>query len=110
MIDVLTGRNRTYRAHPYTADNYFEKYLNFRYVKNIELQFQLNENHFYYGNKISVPLLIVEYGHVDINDFRWANNLDVDFEFRVTFTKSFNIGIFFHVSEFDKIINEIPLI
>lgn len=72
--------------------------MNFRYVKKMELQFQLNENHYYYGNKISVPLLIVEYGYVDMNDFRWANNFDVDFEFRVTFTKGFNIGIFFHVS------------
>lgn len=103
MIDTFTGRNRTYRPHLYSADNYFEKYLNFRYVKKIELQFQLNENSYYYGNKISVPLLIVEYGYVDMNDFRWANNLDVDFEFRITFTKSFNSGIFIHVSKLGKL-------
>lgn len=99
MIDTLTGRNRTYRPNAYAAENIFEKYMNIRYVKKVELQFQLNENHYYFGNKISVPLLIVEYAYIDLRDFRWANNLDVDFEFRVTFAKDFNIGIFLHVSD-----------
>lgn len=97
MIDTFTGRNKTYQPHPYTADNYFDKYSHFRYVKRIELQFQLNENHYYYGNKIAVPLLIIEYGYVDMSDFRWSNDLDVNFEFRVTFRKDFTIGIFLHV-------------
>ncbi|XP_055326927.1 meckelin [Sitodiplosis mosellana] len=97
MIDTLTGRNRTYRPNPFAAENIFEKYMNIRYVKNVELQFHLNENHYYFGNKITVPLLIVEYAYIDMRDFRWANNLDIDFEFRVTFAKDFNIGIFLHI-------------
>lgn len=98
MIDTFTGRNRTYQPHAYAEENVFEKYMNIRYVKKVELQFRLNENHYYFGNKISVPLLIVEYAYIDMRDFRYANILDVDFEFRVTFTKDFNIGIFLHVS------------
>lgn len=97
MIDTFTGLNKTYQAHRYTAENYFNKYLSFRYVRRIELQFQLNENHYYFGNKIAVPLLIIEYGNVDMSDFRWSNDWDVNFEFRVTFRKDFTIGIFLHV-------------
>lgn len=97
MIDVFTGRNRTYRSKSYAAENIFEKFMHIRYVKKVELQFQLNENDYYFGNKISVPLLIVEYAYIDMRDFHWANSLDIDFEFRVTFTKDFNIGIFLHV-------------
>lgn len=97
LIDTFTGLNKTYQPHPYTADNYFEKYHTFRYVKRIELQFQLNENHYYFGNKITVPLLIIEYAYVDMSDFRWSNDLDVSFEFRITFRKDFTIGIFLHV-------------
>lgn len=98
MIDTLSGRNKTYRPHLYATDNYFEKYLNFRYVKRMELQFQLHENHYYFGNKMSVPLLIIEYGYVEISEFRWTSDLNVNFEFRVTFLKNFTIGIFMHVS------------
>lgn len=98
MIDTFTGQNRTYRSRLYAADNIFEKYLSIRYVKRIDLQFQLNENHYYFGNKMSVPLLTIEYAYIDMRDFRWANNFDVDFEFRITFAKDFDIGIFLHVS------------
>lgn len=97
MIDTFTGKNQTYRSRLYAPDNIFEKYQSIRYVKRIELQFQLNENHYYFGNKISVPLLTIEYAYIDMRDFRWANNFDVDFEFRVTFAKEFDIGIFLHV-------------
>lgn len=97
MIDTFTGQNKTYQTHSYTAENYFDKYLNFRYVKRIELQFQLNENHYYFGNKIAVPLLIIEYGYVDMSEYRWSNYMDVSFEFRITFKKDFTIGIFMHV-------------
>ncbi|XP_031629112.1 meckelin [Contarinia nasturtii] len=97
MIDTFTGRNRTYRSHPYAAENIFEKYTSIRYVKKVELLFQLNEHHYYFGNKISVPQLIVEYASIDMREFRYANNLDMDFEFRVTFTKEFGIGIFLHI-------------
>lgn len=99
MIDTFSGRNRTYRPHPYAAENIFEKYSSIRYVKKIELQFQLHGNHYYFGNKISVPQLIVEYSNIELREFRYANSLDVDFEFRVTFTKEFGIGVFLHVSK-----------
>lgn len=99
MVDIITGRNRTYQSPKYSADNYFDKYLHLRYVRRVELQFQLNENHYYYGNKISVPLLIIEYAYVDMLDYKYANNYDVDFEFKVTFKKTFLFGIFFHVSD-----------
>lgn len=99
MIDTITGRNKTYRSNSYTVENIFDKYLHLRYVKKVELQFQLNENHYFYGNKISVPLLIVEYASIDMRDYRYAHNIDVDFEFRVTFSKNFDIGVFLHVSQ-----------
>lgn len=98
VIDTFTGRNKTYRSHPYVSDNYLEKYLYLRYIRRIELQFQLHENHYYFGNKIPVPLLIIEYAFINMQDYRYSNNFEVDFEFRVTFTKNFTLSIFFHVS------------
>lgn len=98
LIDTFTGRNKTYRPHLYAPDNYLDKYSHIRYVRRMELQFQLHENHYYFGNKISVPLLIIEYGYIETRDFRYAPHLDVDFEFRVTFTKPFELNIFLHVS------------
>lgn len=96
LIDAITGRNKTYRPNAYVAENYFDKYSQIRYARRIELQFKLHANHYYFGNKITVPLLIIEYGFIDMHSY--SPDLDIDFEFRVTFTKDFELSIFFHVS------------
>lgn len=103
LIDTFTGLNKTYRPHSYVSEDYLYKYSHVRYVRWMEIQFHIHENHFYFGNKISVPILMIEYGYIDTRDYRWSTNLDVDFEFRVTFTKKFELNIFFHVS-FDILI------
>lgn len=96
MIDAFTGRNKSYRSHAYASDDYFEKYIHVHYIRSIELQFKLHENEYYFGNKIPVPLLIVEYADINTRDYRYGNS-DVDFEFRVTFYKDFTISIFLYV-------------
>lgn len=96
LIDTITGRNKTYRPNAYVPENYFDKYSQIRYARRIELQFKLHENHYYFGNKITVPLLIIEYGYIEMHSY--SPDFDIDFEFRVTFTKDFELSIFFHVS------------
>lgn len=97
VIDTFTGRNKSYQSQLYASDNYFEKYTRLRYIRRIELQFKLHDNHYYFGNRIPVPLLIVEYANVNTRDFRYGSNSDVDFEFRVTFLKNFTTSIFLYV-------------
>lgn len=99
LIDAITGRNKTYRTNAYVPENYFDKYSQIRYARRIELQFKLHANHYYFGNKITVPLLIIEYGFIEMHSY--SPDVDIDFEFRVTFTKDFELSIFFHVNDVD---------
>lgn len=101
LVDVFTAQNRSYRQQRYeNAANFDEKYIMIRYARRIEFRFELNENHRYYGNKISVPLLIIEYGEIDLYAYRHSSFYDIDFEFTVTFIKPFGMGTFFHVRNF----------
>lgn len=69
----------------------------------MELRFQLNEYEYYYGNKISVPLLIITYRTVKIANLQKSlknvENYELPFEFKVTFLKEYNVGTFLHVSK-----------
>lgn len=98
LVDTFTGRNKTYRthSHPYASDDYLEKYSYIRYIRRMEFLFELQENH--HGNEVPVPLLIIEYATINMQDYRNSNDLRAAFKIRITFRKEFTLNIYFHVS------------
>lgn len=50
------------------------------------------------GNRISVPTLILEYGEIDLREYRVNPMYRIDFEFSVQFVRPYSLSTFFHVS------------
>lgn len=102
LIDIFSERNETYQNHFLTDDDLQEKYSTISYIRSIEIRFQLNEYEYYFGNKISVPLLIVTYRTVKMADLqkigKSVDDYELPFEFKVTFLKEYSVGTFLHVS------------
>lgn len=71
-----------------------------RYVRRLELRFELNEYHNFYGNKIAVPILILDYADIDMQVYRSGGYYEIEFEFLIIFKKTFSMSTFFHVSFF----------
>lgn len=103
LIDIFSERNQTYRNKYLIDDDLQEKYSTISYIRRMEIRFQLSEYEYYFGNKISVPLLIVTYRTVKTvnlqNTLRSVDNYELPFEFKVTFLKEYSIGTFLHVSD-----------
>lgn len=101
LVDIFSGRNESFEPIFLSHDNFHEKYTTVTYIRSLEIKVQLNEYEYYFGNKISVPLLIITYATVKIPDLQKYGKDTSDhefmFEFKVTFSKPYGIGTFLHV-------------
>lgn len=103
MIDILSGRNYEHLSRH--QSDYFEgvafneefKYV--RYVKSLELKFRVHD-HEKRPNRISVPLLVLEYGiHNATEDAADDKEIDVNFNFKITFTKRYSFDYLLEVKK-----------
>lgn len=96
IVDIFSARNQSYRSQFYSNENRPEKYMSLRYLRAAEFSFKLDADHRQHGNKISVPLLILEYG-----DVRRPHNYsvwDATFNFKITFIKRISMTTWLDVS------------
>lgn len=91
MADIFTDPNRNYQSPIYTSPRTQSRYRSLRIANHIELAFSLPADHQQYGNRIAVPLLVIH--HHDINT-SISNSVEdeMDFTFRITFTKPYQIA------------------
>lgn len=103
LIDVFTEENINYKQNLYNDNDILKKYRQIKYINNIELNIHLNEDHNKYKNKISVPILHLNYEHINTTQFQFNNgaggNLYVNFQFKLTFTKNYDLNSLINVSK-----------
>lgn len=84
---------------------FYEQYSQINYVKSIELRIQMNEDDDYDSNginKIKIPLLILEYGTLNLTNIATnfkssVQSSNIDFSFKIKFIKRPNLKIFFQI-------------
>lgn len=87
--------NHSYRSQFYSDENRPEKYFSIKYLRRAEFVFKLNPDHRQHGNKISVPLLILDYGDKRSGNYSaWEGG----FHFQITFSKKISLTTLLDVS------------
>lgn len=82
----------------YNDKNELQRFNSLRYVKNVELIFTINNDHSAYPNRISVPVLKIIYGEVNITTFNQKSfNVYLDFEIQIKFVKNYEFSSIFDV-------------
>lgn len=100
MLDTFTDRNGTFRKQTYNDRNELQRYKSLRYAKDIELIFTITNDHTNYPNRISVPLLRVTYGEVNMTTLNGKSfSVYVDFRMQIKFVKNYEFGSMSDVSE-----------
>ncbi|XP_055544180.1 meckelin [Wyeomyia smithii] len=92
IVDTLSGMNGNYKPRMYCKDPLHEHFDFIRYVKKVEFDIRLHANHDKNPNRVTVPLLKLEYGLVNMSQSKSESFPEetVDFEFRITFSKKYN--------------------
>lgn len=100
LLDTFTDRNATFKKRIYNDRGELQRFQSVRYVKDIELLFTINNDHSNYPNRISIPLLKVIYGDLNITNLN-AKSFDVylDFQIKVEFVKNYEFSSTFDVTK-----------
>ncbi len=98
LLDTFTDQNGTYRKQTYNDRNELQRFQSLRYVKDVELIFTITNDHSTYPNRISVPVLKVTYGEVNITSLSGKSfNVYLDFQIEIKFVKNYEFGSTFDV-------------
>lgn len=94
LIDILSGANVHFKEELYQSAKFEQQFNYVRYAKSVELRFKIHD-HEKRPNRISVPLLVVDYGV--LND-TWREDVeDVNFEFKIVFNKHYSFDYLLEV-------------
>ena len=117
LIDTVSGKNVNSGKNTNNDDDgdemasakFYEQYSQINYVKSIEVRFHLsdddeNSDEF---NKINIPLIIMQYGSMNLTQianvvkssvmYDESELYNVDFSFKIKFTKRPNLNFFFQI-------------
>ncbi|XP_037038516.1 meckelin [Bradysia coprophila] len=98
LLDTFTDRNSTFRKQTYNDRNELQRFKSFRYAKDVELIFTITTDHTTYPNRISVPLLKVNYGEVNITNLNGKSfSVYVDFRMQIKFVKNYDLNSMFDI-------------
>lgn len=116
LIDTVTGRiNINASVASDDEMKFYEQFSQISYVKSIEMRFQLSSGNDDEDddensdeiNKIGIPLVVIEYGTLNLTQIasiiKSSSNADedhfynVDFTFKIKFTKRPNLNFFFQI-------------
>lgn len=90
LADIFTEPNKSYHQQRLSDRDDLHKYSLIRYVCGVEISFYLSSDHGRYGNRIAIPLLILDYAERNLStEF---DRTHVDFMFKVSFTKVYRFG------------------
>lgn len=94
LIDTLSGTNTNFKEELYQESKFEQRFKYVRYAKSVELQFKVHD-HEKRPNRISVPLLVIEYGMLNSSE---ANNVEnIDFHFKISFSKQYSFDYLLEV-------------
>jgi hypothetical protein len=114
LIDTISGRINAMSGNGSDDDEmkFYEQFNQINYVKSMEMRFQLSsaageeedDENSDEINKIGIPLLVIEYGTLNLTHIvKSSSNTDddrlynVDFSFKIKFTKRPNLNFFFQI-------------
>lgn len=86
LVDTISGHRPGHQDNPYSERNVVKKFASVRYLKHVELRFEVRDM-----NKIETPILILQYDFVNLTSSAGKDFL-YDFEFRVNFEKKIAFG------------------
>lgn len=94
LVDTENGRNLSYEKNLYSDENILRKYHYMKYLKDVRLEFTIQKD-----NKMSSPLLILEYGEINSTVFERRNETEfyLKLKFSVIFKKSYSFGYLLEV-------------
>uniref|UniRef100_A0A336LUV8 CSON013682 protein n=1 Tax=Culicoides sonorensis TaxID=179676 RepID=A0A336LUV8_CULSO len=87
LIDILSGANVHFREEKYQEPKFEHQFNYVRYVKSVELRFKIHD-HNKRSNRISVPLLVIDYGVLNSTEANQVEN--INFEFKINFSKHYS--------------------
>lgn len=96
LADIFTEPNKSYQQQRLSDLNDLHKYRLIRYVCGVEISFYLSSDHGRYGNRIAIPLLILDYAERNLSST--FDRTHVDFMFKVSFTKAYRFGTILDVT------------
>lgn len=96
LADIFTEPNKSYNQQRLSDRNDLHKYRLIRYICGVEISFYLSSDHGRYGNRIAIPLLILDYAERNLSLGFDRNH--VDFTFKVSFTKAYRFGTILDVT------------
>jgi Meckelin (Transmembrane protein 67) len=106
IIDTTSGRQFTSDGKNTNSDEakFYDRFTQINYVKSIELRFHiLDDENVDEVNKINIPLMVIEYGTLNLTNFSssikssFADAYNVDFTFKIKFVKRPNLNFFFQI-------------
>ncbi|XP_053660519.1 meckelin [Anopheles marshallii] len=89
LVDTVSGLNELHKPKLYGEMDMRNQFFFVRYVRKIELEFKLHPDHGKHPNRISIPLVRMEYALLNMSSSAQSTNT-IDFEFTVSFTKSYS--------------------
>lgn len=107
LIDTTSGRQLTSHGKNTGDDEptkFYYRFTQITYAKSIELRFHiLDDDNADEVNKINIPLMVIEYGTLNLTNF--SSNIkaslseayNVDFTFKIKFIKRPNLNFFFQI-------------
>lgn len=84
LVNTISGHRPGLVDNPYSERNMVKKFESVRYLKSVELRFEVRDR-----NKVETPMLILDYAYVNLSQSTGSDFM-YDFEFRVNFEKSMN--------------------
>lgn len=94
LIDILSGANVHFRRELYQSPKFEQQFNYVRYAKSVELRFKVHD-HEKRPNRISVPLLVIDYGVLNSSEANRVEN--ISFEFKIVFTKYYSFDYLLEV-------------
>uniref|UniRef100_A0A182MCG5 Meckelin n=1 Tax=Anopheles culicifacies TaxID=139723 RepID=A0A182MCG5_9DIPT len=92
LVDTVSGLNELHKPKLYGEIDVKNQFFFLRYVKKIELEFKLHPDHAKHPNRISIPLVRIEYALLNTSSSAHfpQSTSTIDFEFSVSFTKTYS--------------------
>lgn len=104
LVDTVSGRQFSTNGKTKDDDDdsqmkFHEKFNQIRYVRSVELRFYYDDDESHAGNKINIPVLILDYGVLNLTSTTSAESeaYNIDFSFKVTFIKRSNLANLFQI-------------
>uniref|UniRef100_A0AAG5CYX8 Meckelin n=1 Tax=Anopheles atroparvus TaxID=41427 RepID=A0AAG5CYX8_ANOAO len=91
LVDTLSGLNELHKPALYGEADVREQFFFLRYVTKIDVEFRLHPDHAKHPNRISTPLVRMEYALLNTTNAQFPFfGSSVEFQFNVSFTKTYS--------------------